>query len=240
MKYKFEVEKRDYSDFASGRVLYSAPSTTGFPVRLASEIMQRAFAILAQQGVDGPLRIYDPCCGGAFLLTTIGFLFPRQVGHLIATDLDPLVLEIAEKNLSLLSPEGLERRRRELESYAAAFGKDSHRAALESLERLRDRLGRRSIAFSCGQRDITDLSPFPVQDVDIIITDLPYGQLASWGGEGGDPLESLFINCRRALKEGPAVLAIVADKRPRLKHEAFRRVDHFKLGKRQIALLQPL
>lgn len=137
-------------------------------------------------------------------------------------------------------PEGLERRRRELESYAAAFGKDSHRAALESLERLRDRLGRRSIAFSCGQRDITDLSPFPVQDVDIIITDLPYGQLASWGGEGGDPLESLFINCRRALKEGPAVLAIVADKKPRLKHEAFRRVDHFKLGKRQIALLQPL
>lgn len=104
MKYKFEVEKRDYSDFASGRVLYSAPSTTGFPVRLASEIMQRAFAILAQQGVDGPLRIYNPCCGGAFLLTTIGFLFPRQVGHLIATDLDPLVLEIAEKNLSLLSP----------------------------------------------------------------------------------------------------------------------------------------
>ena len=59
MKYRFAVEKEDYTDFASGRVLYSAPGTTGFPVRLASEIIQRAFAILSEQGQRGPYTIYD-------------------------------------------------------------------------------------------------------------------------------------------------------------------------------------
>ena len=81
MKYKFAVDKEDYTDFASGRVLYSAPGTTGFPVRLTSEILQRAFAILGTGGHNGPYTIYDPCCGGAFLLTTIGFLFPERIAQ---------------------------------------------------------------------------------------------------------------------------------------------------------------
>jgi len=55
MKYRFEVERKDYSDFASGRVLYSAPNTTAFPVRLASEIVQRAFDILESKGGQRPL-----------------------------------------------------------------------------------------------------------------------------------------------------------------------------------------
>lgn len=57
MKYKFAVDKEDYTDFASGRVLYSAPGTTGFPVRLTSEILQRAFAILGTGGHNGPYNL---------------------------------------------------------------------------------------------------------------------------------------------------------------------------------------
>ena len=240
MKYIFEVEKKDYSDFASGRVLYSAPNTTGFPVRLASEIIQRAFHILAREGKHGPFRIYDPCCGGGFLLSTIGFLFPEKISELIGSDLDPQALEIAAKNLALLSPEGLGRRQQELAEYATAYGKDSHREALASLERLRKLLGNHTVETTCLQRDITDLSPSPIHDVDIIVTDIPYGQLASWGGASGTPVESLFENCHRALSKDAAVLVVVADKKPKLRHQSFRRVEHFRLGKRQIAFFQPL
>ena len=52
MKYRFETKKRDYSDLASGRVLYNAPNTTAFPVRLASEIVQRAFDILQNKALE--------------------------------------------------------------------------------------------------------------------------------------------------------------------------------------------
>ena len=187
MKYKFAVDKEDYTDFASGRVLYSAPGTTGFPVRLTSEILQRAFAILGTGGHNGPYTIYDPCCGGAFLLTTIGFLFPERIAQLIATDFDSNVLEIAVKNLSLLSPEGLAKRREELAGLAAAYGKDSHKEALDSLERLRRRLGA-TYRVSLPAAGYYRHQIFPVQGVDIIVTDIPYGQLVSWGGSGEDPL----------------------------------------------------
>ena len=59
MKYKFETIKKDYGDFSSGRVLYNAAHTTAFPVRLASEIIQRAFHILRKNGANGPYKIYD-------------------------------------------------------------------------------------------------------------------------------------------------------------------------------------
>lgn len=64
MKYKFETMNKDYSDFSSGRVLYNVANTTAFPVRLASELIQRAFNILEKDGARGPYKIYDPCCGG--------------------------------------------------------------------------------------------------------------------------------------------------------------------------------
>ena len=41
MTYKFAVNKLNYEDLSSGRVLYNAPGLTGFPVRLVDEIVQR-------------------------------------------------------------------------------------------------------------------------------------------------------------------------------------------------------
>ena len=66
MKYKFETIKKDYSDFSSGRVLYNAANTTAFPVRLASEVIQRAFHILDKDGASGPYKIYDHVVGRVF------------------------------------------------------------------------------------------------------------------------------------------------------------------------------
>lgn len=240
MKYRFEIEKKDYTDFASGRVLYNAPNTTAFPVRLASEIIQRAFEIMEEQGAPGPYRIYDPCCGGGFLLTTIGFLFNVRVSELIASDVDKAVLEIAKQNLSLLTMEGLAARRQQLEEYISAYNKDSHREALASAERLANLIDNQPISVRCLQRDITDLTNYSISDVDIIITDIPYGNLVSWAGAGADSLDHLFQNCYKALNKKHSVLVIIADKQPKLRHELFQRVQYFKLGKRQIAFFKPL
>lgn len=239
MKYRFEIEKRDFSDLASGRVLYNAPNTTAFPVRLVSELAQRAFEVLQNQGEHGPYCVCDPCCGGGYLLTTIGFLFADQIAELIGTDVDESALRTARQNLSLLTPEGLEKRKAELEGYLQEYGKQSHKEALASLERLRSLLGARRIKTNCQKRDITDLGPYPVSDVDVIITDLPYGNIAHWAGGGQDPVANLFINCRRAMRPNRSVLVIVADKQTKLKHGLFQRIEWFKLGKRQIALFQP-
>ena len=57
------------------------------------------------------------------MLSTIGFLFPEKISELIGSDLDPQALEIAAKNLALLSPEGLGRRQQELAEYATAMAR---------------------------------------------------------------------------------------------------------------------
>jgi 23S rRNA G2445 N2-methylase RlmL len=240
MKYEFETNKRDFSDFSSGRVLYNAANTTAFPVRLASEIIQRSFDILEKKGALGPFKIYDPCCGGGFLLTTIGFLYYNQIFQLIATDYDNEVLETARKNLSLLSREGLDKRKEEIKGYIKAFGKDSHKQALNSIDHLGTLIGEKNIKISCMQRDITDMSDYPIKEVNIIITDIPYGNIVNWVGVNQNPIQSLFENCYKALDKKRSVLVIVADKKSKLVHKSFRRIQQFKLGKRQIAFFEPL
>jgi len=240
MKYKFETDKKDFSHFASGRVLYNAANTTAFPVRLASEIIQRSFYILEGKGFFGPYKIYDPCCGGGFLLATIGLLYYDKISEIIATDFNNEVLETARKNLSLLSREELNRRKKEIEGYIEAFGKESHMQALKSVEYFETLIGERNIRIKCMQRDITDKKDFPITGVNIIITDIPYGNIVNWKGVNEAPISSLFENCYKALDKKASVLVIVADKKTKLEHNLFKRIEHFKLGKRQIGFFEPI
>lgn len=239
MKYKFETIKKDYSDFSSGRVLYNAANTTAFPVRLASEVIQRAFHILDKDGASGPYKIYDPCCGGGFLLTTIGFLYHNLISELIATDYDVEVLEIAKKNLSLLSEEGLDRRMKEIKGYIEVFRKDSHIQALKSVNQLKTLIGEANINIHCAQRDITDMSAFPIKEVNIIITDIPYGINVEWNSGSNNPIQNIFENSYKALDKNHSLMVVIADKKSKLEHKLFKRVEYFKLGKRQVAFLKP-
>lgn len=74
MHYKYINSKESYGDLASGKVLYNFLGLTAFPVRLANEMMQRCFAYLKNLNCNAPFTIYDPCCGGGYILTTLGFL----------------------------------------------------------------------------------------------------------------------------------------------------------------------
>lgn len=238
MKYRYETVKKDYRDFASGRILYNVPGAAPFPVRLASEIFCRAFEFLkpAQDGY----KVYDPCCGSGYLLTVLGFLHASKIKEIVATDYDEKMVEFAEKNLSLLSCTGLRRREEEIRESLRKYGKTSHVEALASVETLKSFLKKEPFKITCFQRDITKPDEDPVKNVNVIMTDLPYGNLVSWYGNEKDPLYCLFENIWKAIDVDNSVVVITAGKKTKFEHERFKRVHHFKAGKRHIAFFKPL
>jgi hypothetical protein len=188
MPYNFALEDANYSDLSAGRVLYSQPGQTAFPVRLASETFQRCQAIRAGMGLTGPVSIYDPCCGGAYLLTVLVFLHGSAIAAISASDINPQALDLAERNLSLLSLIGLERRVDEISHYIQAYGKASHQAALDSAVRLRRTLDAalagRPLPTHLFQADVLSaqamrqgLGDLPV---DLVMADIPYGWKSGW------------------------------------------------------------
>jgi len=251
VQYRF-AQKQDYSVYASGGVFYSLPGHPALPVRLAGEIFQRCRAICKAEGLTKPAVLYDPCCGGAYHLTVLAYLHGEEIDRIIGSDVNPDILEVAARNLNLLTLTGLEARIVELSTLIERYEKASHRAALSHAQTLRNRLlklvKRRPLkthlfrANATDQRAIKD--HLPEERVDMVMTDVPYGQQTAWEpltsspavaeGQIGQMLEGLIP----VLAEG-AVVAIVADKKQRVGHAHYRRVEHFQLGKRQVVLLQP-
>ncbi|XEC92525.1 hypothetical protein AB6A23_14050 [Paenibacillus tarimensis] len=242
MQYQYEVNKKNYEDLASGRVLYNAPGTTSFPVRLASEIVQRCFEILQEKGNQGPYTLYDPCCGGAYLLTVIGILHGQRFAKLIASDIDHKVLKIASKNLALLSAEGLNVRKEQLTEYSNLYKKQSHAEALKSVETLEGMIRKSNMDTYCFQKDITEIDRINKEcsHVNLIITDLPYGDLVSWKSDDPNPISRFFEQIYLIADPKSSVIAIIADKNQKIKHEKFKRLQNFKIGKRQVGLFEPI
>jgi hypothetical protein len=252
MPYRFATEKQDYSDYARGRVLYGRHGHPAYPVRLASEIWQRCVAVLRAEGRVGPYRLYDPCCGSAYLLATLAMLHRDDISTVLGSDVDGRVLETARRNLALLSATGMDARIDEIRALHQAYGKASHAAALESALRLRDRLSvdpGPEIETRVFEADGTDARALERGlagcEVDVLIADLPYGQDSQWKRlqEGGSPSCSPVIQMLDALlavTSTDTIVALSADKGQKLAHPAYRRLERFRLGKRQVALLRPL
>jgi hypothetical protein len=250
MPYLFATERHDDADYASGRVFYGLPGHPAFPVRLASEMLQRCLALREADGLSAPCALYDPCCGGAYHLATLAYLHGEHIASIAASDIDADVLGLARRNLDLLTLSGLDRRVAELELLWADYGKASHTEALASAERLRERLveltKRRAIPVSVFQADATDVASLVgalgTAMVDVVITDVPYNRLSAWQGDGvavatSDPLWRMLESLRPVLTPG-AVVAIASDKGQTPAHEAYHRVDRFQIGKRRIVLLK--
>jgi len=250
--YRFAVTRTDHSDFATGRVFYGLPGHPAFPVRLADEIFQRCLA-LHGSAAPGGVTLYDPCCGSASLLGAIAYLHWSRVRAVVASDIDPEVLPLAARNLSLLTQQGLEERRAQITTLRALYGKESHAAALDSVGHLQERLAAGLAAHAIPTRlfaaDATDASAILAAvapgAVDLVITDLPYGQRSAWqSGPGhelsaGDALEALLQALRPVLAPR-AIVAIVSDKAQRPRHRAYRRAGWFGVGHRRVEFLRML
>jgi hypothetical protein len=251
MPYRYVTERQDYRDYASGRVFYGQAGQPAFPIRLASEIVQRCFAVHRASGRPGPYVLHDPLCGGAYLLATLAYWHWADVSRILGSDADAQALSVAERNLGLLTVEGIERRIGEIEHMLEAYGKASHRAALHSAWRLRERLLALTAdhpietrTFRANALDSRDLDKgLSGAAVDIVITDVPYGRDSTWQVPAGTrwtaapPLWQL-LEALSAVISMTTVLAVVADKAQKPVHERYRRVERFRLGTRQVVLLQ--
>lgn len=244
MEYIFTKTRMNYEDFASGKVLYNAHGTTSFPVRLASELVQRSFQILKNKGITEPYTLYDPCCGGGYLLTVIGLLHGSYIKRIVASDIDENVLVIAEKNLSLLFSEGIIKRKNQLEELIELYKKDSHIEALQSAINLEQLLTGSSVKdIACFQADITEFSNYTEKcsDINIIFADLPYGEIVSWKGKSADPANDFFETVYTITTDpGSYIVVVVADKSQKLSHSKFRRLQYGKIGKRHFGIFEPI
>jgi hypothetical protein len=235
MAYRYERERRDHNDLAAGRVLHGARGATAFPVRLASELAQRAFAAA---DLEQPL-VYDPCCGSGYLLTVVGFLHGNRLAGLIASDVSPEAVSLCTRNLALLDAAGLGRREARLRHDLEAFGKPAHRDALASCDRLRrllpGNLPRRTFVADAGDPGAV-AAGLGLSRPDLVLTDLPYGRLADWSGTAaGAP--SLLGALARVLRPG-AVVGLAGPRTERPAHGAYETVERWQLGRRALAVLR--
>ena len=248
MPYRYAREREDYGDFAAGPVLYSRPGRPAFPVRLASEIFQRCRAHLLRAGSRGPYTVYDPCCGSAYLLVTLAFLHRPDIRALLASDVDPEAIPLAERNLALLTPEGMAARVAQLDALYRAYGKESHAEALARVRRLAARLeARRALpalerrAFVADALDGAEVAAnIAPGAVDIVITDAPYGQRTSWqGADAPHDAGPLLLAALHPALAPVSVVAITTDKQPRFAHPAYERIEQLQVGKRRTLLFAP-
>ncbi len=236
------MEKENYEDYSSGRVLYGAPMATNFPVSLTLEIYKRCSDYLIKNGNSGPYVVYDPFCGVAYSLTILGFYYGKNIKQLIASDVDKTTLEFAHKNLSLLTKKGIGNRIKELNKFINEYDKDSHRDALISAEKLKEISNKLSIEIKEFQHNILSDTSLPksANRIDMVIADLPYGKLTNWEGIDGEinPAQEFLNKIKDRLKKN-AVVAIVFNKQQKVLHDGFNKVKGFKVGKRKIIILSP-
>lgn len=230
MVYKF-CENRNFEDLASGKVIFHRAGYPNFPVRLAQEIFGRCLYHL-----DNPdeVCIYDPCCGGGYLLTVLGFLNFNKIKTIMASDISDDAIQLASENLSLLDKNGLRQRIQQINRLMSLHNKNSHIEALNSAANLLDILinSTHEIERKVFKTDI--LSDYPLDNrnfkADIIFTDVPYGNLVEWQNGNKDNI-NLLDQLLPVTKE-KTVVAICSDKSQKFQSDHFRKVEKQVIGKR--------
>lgn len=252
MQYKYVKEQLDYSDFASGRVFYSMSGHPAFPVRLASEIFQRCVASRKTiYNNSTPCTLYDPCCGAAYHLSVLAYLHREHIREVIGSDIDEKAVALASQNLGLLGVAGLDKRISEISKMFELYNKESHKEALASGYILKDRISALAQehplitkVFQASTIDSkTIIKNIKTKSVDIVFTDIPYGQHSHWRGLNSnellDPLW-LMLNTLIDILSPSSIVAIVSDKQQKVSHTGFQRVEQFQIGKRRVVILKPI
>lgn len=231
MKYKYG-KKGNYEDFAAGRVIYNIKGMTNFPVRLAQEIYGRCLEYSIKKN---NICLYDCCCGGGYLLTVLGFLNQDTIGKIIGSDINMEMLDIAKKNLSLLSKEGINKRIAEIEQMIASYQKESHIEAKNSAIRLKN-LIRNNIefeVFQCDALDTINLEEKP----DIIITDVPYGDMIDWKGNEENAIDKLLDSLHEICSRD-TIVGLCMNKKQKVRNKKFIRLEKEQIGKRRFEILR--
>ncbi|MCG1011634.1 hypothetical protein JT739_03375 [Tepidanaerobacter sp. GT38] len=231
MEYKYG-RNDNYEDFSSGRVLYHVRGMTNFPVRLAQEIYGRC---LEYSSKKKDICLYDCCCGGGYLLTVLGFLNQDTIGKIIGSDIDIELLSVAKKNLSLLSEAGINKRIAEIEQMIASFQKQSHIEAKKSAVRLKN-LIKTNIQFEVFHADA--LKEIKLNEKpDIIITDIPYGNLVDWKSDEENVIDKL-LDTLYGICSSDTIIGLCMNKKTKIRNKKYIRLERQQIGKRKFEILK--
>ncbi|MCP9947598.1 rRNA methyltransferase [Actinomadura madurae] len=239
MAYRYAVVRENYEDLASGGVLHSAPGFPAFPVRLASEMFQRALAMRQ----DHAAMVWDPCCGSGYMLTVLGLLHPGQITAVVGTDIDPAALRLAGQNLALLDEAGLSARAADLDAQAERWDKPSYAAAAQAARRLARRLpSGQGPAPHLHQADVFDPRQLR-QALDgrrpgLVVTDVPYGEQTGWRGPGGASGTPGMLRALGEVLSEDAVIAVAVRGRKLRLDDGPRADATFRIGTRTVGLFR--
>lgn len=127
MIYKYYKDEK-FEDFACGRVIYGKAGFPNYPVRIAGEVFKRC---LEYSDKKEGITIYDPCCGGGYILTVLGLLNPETIANIIGSDINNKAIALAKDNLSLLTVEGILKRKQQINDMITNYNKQSHKGHLK-------------------------------------------------------------------------------------------------------------
>lgn len=228
MEYKY-TKNDNYEDFASGRVLYHVGGEPTFPVRLSLEIYERC---LHYSNKKTDISLYDCCCGGGYMLTILGLLNSNSISSLYGSDINSESLKLAEDNLGLLTKSGISRRRDELKALYHKYKNVSHSEALHIIDRMEQRLTK-DIKITIFNRNVFKVCDLPFIP-DIIITDIPYGNIVEWDeGSGGI---NLMMNDLSSVCGNETIICVCMDKRQKIKTDIYQRLENQLVGNRKFEI----
>jgi hypothetical protein len=141
----------------------------------------------------------------------------------------------------------MERRSREISAMVHLYDKESHKGALESINRMQEQVRMltavRPIQTHVFQANATESASLREglqgAGIDVVFSDIPYGQHSQWEQtQSPHPiwamLEALF-----EFLYPKSIVAITSDKIQKITHEKYIQLEKFQLGKRQVVILKP-
>lgn len=249
MQYKY-CRNENFEDYSSGKVILHKHGFPNFPVRLAQEIYCRCLSYIKDKT---DICIYDPCGGSGYMLTVIGFLNIDSLKTIICSDLNGEALEIADKNLNLLTADGLKKRINHLENLYTQFNRQSHLEAIESAKILMglikqehniNTINKMTFQADILSKNIKNILESKNFKADIVITDIPYGNLMSWEKREkreknekneDDSISNLLDNLIPVLKQ-ESVVAVCSNKRQKIFSDNYVRLEKQQIGKRKFEI----
>lgn len=233
MQYKY-CDNENFEDLSCGRVIIHKSGCPNFPVRLAQEIFCRCMSYHSHKE---SITLYDPCCGGGYLLTVLGLLNASILSHVIGSDIDEDVLSLAENNLSLLSEKGILQRIEHLNMLLQMYNKQGHLEAIKSAEHLIDFVKNKNINTQTFFADVFDENIFKGKSfkADIIITDVPYGNLVSWQG-GNDLNIDMLLDHLIPILKPDSIIAVCSDKQQKTNNLNYKSLEKQLIGKRKFQI----
>jgi hypothetical protein len=140
-----------------------------------------------------------------------------------------------------LTEDGLQKRKNELIELYKLYQKQSHADAIKSVDKFinsaienPNKLSTKVFEADLLKPEVLNAKGFKA---DIIISDVPYGKMASWVNRDGNEM-NIFLNNLLPVIDAQTVIAIISDKAQKIKNTRYERLEKFQIGKRKIELMR--